>query len=328
MFDLRPDNAAEYLAGRSECGPGPWTIAALGGGVSNTVLLAEAAGRRMVLKQSLARLRVEQDWFADRGRIHREAAALRMLGPHLAPGSLPDVLWEDRENWLFAMSAAPASARDWKSRLLGGEMRSEIAVRVAELLACQIRIGRESPKWREQFCDATNFDQLRLDPYYRATAARHPDLAGCFERLIEECRGRRYSLAHGDWSPKNFLVDGDSVMAIDYEVVHFGDPSFDAAFLLNHLALKSFHMPERAAALAGLARRFWSTLADTLPPDAGWFEAATIRHLGALLLARVDGKSPAEYLSAPERIRVREFARHLILEPPPVVLPVFEKISS
>jgi 5-methylthioribose kinase len=113
-------------------------------------------------------------------------------------------------------------------------------------------------------------------------------------------------------------------MAIDFEVIHFGDPSFDAAFLLNHLLLKSFHRPQSRADLRAAALRFWTVLVDTVPSPKAWFEPATIQHLGALLLARIDGKSPAEYIRDEARKQeIRDFARRLILAPPDRVADVF-----
>jgi len=279
---------------------------------------------RLVLKQALGKLRVEQDWFSDRSRIFRESGALIALAPRLPPGSLPEVWFEDRENLLFGMSAAPAEAWTWKSLLLAGRVRYLIAERVGEMLAAIVRYGWRNPECEEQFGDQTVFDQLRLDPYYRSTAARHADLAPYFEQLIAESRERRVSLVHGDWSPKNFLVWEDQVMAIDFEVIHYGDPAFDTGFLLNHLALKLFHRPEWKSSYRGAAVRFWKSYTAGLPEGAEWIERATIQHLGCLMLARVDGKSPAEYLQD-ERVRerVRQFARQLIVDPPATVQEVF-----
>src|SRR6202043_2335537 len=119
--------------------------------------------------------------------------------------------------------------------------------------------------WEAEFGDQTVFRELRLDPYYRATAVRHPDLGGRIERLMRKSAARRLALVHGDWSPKNFLVAGSSVMAIDFEVIHFGDPSFDSAFLLNHLVLKSFYRPEWADSYAQAAAGFWRKYRDGVP---------------------------------------------------------------
>ena len=329
MLELDAGNAVAYLESCPECRGVDWRITPLGGGVSNTVLLAESGDRRLVLKQALPKLRVEEDWFADRTRIHRECAALRMLAPHLVSGSLPEVLFEDEHNCLFAMTAAPAGAVTWKAALLDGEIRENTAVQVAGILADIIRASWHSRRWEEIFGDLTAFDQLRLDPYYRFTASRHTHLARHFEARIDEAKSRASSLVHGDWSPKNFLVNGTAVMAIDFEVIHYGDPSFDAAFLLNHLALKSFFRPEWASGYAQLARRFWEHLAAGLPPVAEWFQAATCRHLACLLLARIDGKSPAEYITEkPLKAKIREFAMRMILDPPGTVADFFEAIRK
>src|SRR5690349_10095691 len=133
MFELTAGNAAAYLA--EQVDQGPWQITELGGGVSNTVLLAESPAQRLILKQALGKLRVEQDWFADRTRIFRESGALRAIAPHLAPGSVPDVLFEDRENLAFGMSAAPAEADTWKAQLMAGHIRFLTAEQVGAILA-------------------------------------------------------------------------------------------------------------------------------------------------------------------------------------------------
>jgi len=324
LFELAAGNAAEYLALRGMGGTP--RVTELGGGVSNTVLLIEKDGSRFILKQALGKLRVHDDWFSDRERIFRESAALRWAAPHLPAGSVPEVLFDDRENCLFAMSAAPDDAVTWKSLLLGGELDEGTAASIGGMLAAMVSKSWRDPESERVFGDQTVFDQLRLDPYYRTTAARHTDLRGYFDRLLEESAGRRVSLVHGDWSPKNFLAAGGRVMAIDFEVTHFGDPAFDAAFLLNHLLLKSFYRPEWSAGFARLSERFWETYRAGLPAECAWIERATLSHLGCLLLARIDGKSPAEYITdAGMRERIRRFARQLIVTPPDRIADVFDQ---
>jgi aminoglycoside phosphotransferase (APT) family kinase protein len=315
---------SEYLVGRGF--PAPRSVLELGGGISNTVLLVESDAGRMVWKQALGKLRVEQDWYSDPARIFRESGGLRLLAPHLPPDSLPEVLFEDRENFAFAMSAAPVEAETWKAQLMRGDVDCGIARSIGEMLAGMIGATWRSDDWEARFGDQTVFDQLRLDAYYRATALRHPDLAPSIVRLMEESAARRVSIVHGDWSPKNFLVSGGSLMAIDFEVIHFGDPAFDTAFLLNHLTLKSFARPQDRAHYRAAAQAFWDATRAGVPGNAGWLEPATLAHLGALMLARVDGKSPAEYLDADLRARVRETARGLIARPPASVDEVFERI--
>lgn len=325
LFDLQANNAAEYLRSRGIL-PDRANITELGGGVSNTVLLVETGDCRFVLKQALGKLRVRDDWFSDRQRIFRESAAMRWLQPHLPPDSVPEILFEDLDNFLFAMSAAPREAQTWKSLLMQGQVDESAAACIGRVLATIASASWRDPNSEREFGDQTVFDQLRLDPYYRTTASRHPDLRPQFDRLMRESFRRRVSLVHGDWSPKNFLVSAGALMVIDFEVTHFGDPSFDSAFLLNHLLLKSFYLPEWSAEFARAAVRFWEVYRSGLPRECAWIEEATISHLGCLMLARVDGKSPAEYITNPSlRERVRAFARGLILEPPASIAGVFQQ---
>jgi 5-methylthioribose kinase len=324
LLELTAANTPAYLVARGM--PQPRSVRELGGGVSNIVLLVETAECRFVLKQSLRKLRVEQDWFSDPDRIFRESAGLRCLAPHLPPGSLPEVLFEDRANYAFAMSAAPAEAETWKAQLMRGDIRPEIAGRIGGMLAAMIRATWRSAEWETRFGGQAVFDQLRLDPYYRSTARLHPGLAPHFARLMRDSAARRVSLVHGDWSPKNFLIRNDAVMAIDFEVIHFGDPAFDAAFLLNHLALKSFLRPKDKAGYRAAAAQFLESVRAGLPQECGWLEEAALAHLGALMLARVDGKSPAEYLGPALRMQVRAAARDLIERPAASVAEVFDRI--
>ncbi|MCC7234497.1 MAG: phosphotransferase [Bryobacterales bacterium] len=297
--------------------------------MSNTVVLAEDGARRWVLKQALGQLRVEEEWLADRGRIWRECEALRRLSPAMPAGAVPAVVFEDRDGYIFAMEAGPEAAVDWKTRLLSGRMDPAVAERVGLLLRRMIETTWHAPDWFNAFGDQTCFDQLRLDPYYRFTAARHPDLAEAFAGRIHSCRREARSLVHGDFSPKNLLVHGPEVMLIDCEVIHFGDPGFDAGFLLNHLLLKSHHERGWAAGYRECAEAFWSQARQGVPEEfRDWFLDTTMRHLGCLHLARVDGKSPAEYLEAGARDRVRDLARELILWPARSVGDVWDRLGT
>ena len=108
---------------------------------------------------------------------------------------------------------------------------------------------------------------------------------------------------------------------IDFEVVHFGDPSFDAAFCLNHLVLKWFCLPTHRPAIEALMAAYWPGLLEELPSGAAsFFEGATLQHLGCLMLARVDGKSPVEYLHDEQsKTEIRGLARELIFRPPAIL---------
>ncbi len=316
---LTPESLGSYLAENGLVRDASrLRIRPLGGGVSNVVLLVEGDGLRWVAKQSLGKLIVKDDWHSDRRRIFRESDAIRHLGSKLDEGCLPEVVHVDNENFFFIMTAAPDGSAVWKESLLQGHVSLTVARQAGALLGRLVKASRADPEAERRFDDRTVFDQLRLDPYYRTTARRHPEVSEALGKLMEESWQVRAGMVHGDYSPKNMLVCGEKIFLIDFECVHWGDPAFDAGFLLNHLLLKAFHQPRFCGEYLGAARQFWKALEDEIPLK-GWadFEPRTLRHLGGLMLARMDGKSPVEYIQDEEtKNRVRRAAKRILRERP------------
>ena len=341
MPSLTAASAPEYLRARGLAAPGePLVIRELSGGVSNIVLLVERpGGRRFVLKQALPRLRVEQEWLCSIERIWREVEVLRLCGRLVAAGDrgqesramsqeaseievrLPEVLFEDRESYCFTMTAAPAEHCTWKEMLLAGQADADIAE------ACGRLLGRlHARSWNDSqlarlLDDRTFFRDLRINPYYDRIAEVHPDLTEQIQKVSDSIWRHRRCLVHGDYSPKNLLVAGRVLWLIDFEVGHFGDGAFDLGFFLTHLTLKSFVAGPRAAEYLALIDTFRAAYNDELLPAAGAAELEQLwqRTVGALsgcLLARVDGKSPVDYLKPSLAQTVRQTALDLLRSPP------------
>ena len=141
--------------------------------------------RRWVMKQSLGKLRVKDDWRSERSRIYREAESLRTLRPVLGPAALPEVIHIDFTRiFSYIMTAAPAGSQVWKDLLLARRADSQVARNAGLLLAKMINASRDDASLSSEFWDRTVFDQLRIDPYYRTTASRHPELRREFDDLI------------------------------------------------------------------------------------------------------------------------------------------------
>ncbi len=293
----------------------------LKGGVSNrTVLVERGHGVGIVLKQALSKLRVKEDWYCDPSRIHREALGLDWLNRLAPPGTITPLLFEDRPQYLLAMQAVPQPHANWKTQLLAGTVERGQVEQFGRLLGT---IHRQSMNRAQElsavFGDRTFFEMLRLEPYYRFTAARNPDTADFFGRLIEETLATRLALVHGDYSPKNILVFQGRLVLLDHEVIHWGDPAFDLGFSLTHLLSKAFHLPAHRQPLMEAARCYWEAYQKAAgaigrQPE---MEARAVRHTLACLLARVDGRSPLEYFTAAERNQQRRRVRALLNEPPP-----------
>jgi 5-methylthioribose kinase len=313
-----------YLAGRGLVAAAEQVEAVeLGGGVSNVVLAVDAPDLSAVVKQARPRLRVADEWLAKRERALAEARALA-LAARLAPDAVPTVLDVDEDACAFVIERAPRSWRSWKDDLLAGTVDASVARRLGRLLAAWHAAAAE-PDVARDFGDLTAFEQLRIDPYHRTVIARHPDLAGPVGACAAELLVPGTALVHGDFSPKNVLVGPDGSWVIDWEVVHVGSSVFDLAFMLNHLLLKCVHRPAAREALVGGAAAFLGGYADaggTLPSAR-----ALLVHTGCLTVARVDGKSPAEYLTPAGRETARRLGRALLLEPPATVTDAFARLG-
>ncbi len=299
-------------------------VTVLAGGVSNrTVLLERAGGRAWVFKQALAKLRVAADWFSSPERIHREALGLRWLGELLPPGSTPRLVLEDHENHLLAMEAVPQPHENWKTMLMRGDVRRETVEQFGLLLHA---IHHQAAARREElepvFRDTSFFESLRLEPYYAYTADRTPQAAAFLRALIADTRAVRATLAHGDYSPKNILVRDDGIVLLDHEVIHWGDPSFDIGFSLALILSKAHHLQGCRANFMDAAHLYWKSYADSS------HERRAVRHTLACLLARVDGRSPVEYLDDHERPRQRAAALKQMADTPGTIDELIERFAS
>jgi 5-methylthioribose kinase len=309
---LAPAGVVDFLVGAGVLEPGADArVEPLGGGISNVVLRVTAPGRCMVVKQSLPKLRVEADWPFDQRRTLVERDCLTLLG-RLVPGAVPDVVYCDEASFALVISCVPAGGALWKTDLLGGRADPAVAGRAGDLLGRIHRLAAADTAARERFADQTVLVQGRTDPYHVAAAAVHPELAPAIEAEVERLLATRRTLTLGDYSPKNLFVYPDRMVAIDFEVAHWGDPGFDVAFCLTHLALKAICFDERH--LDG-ASSFWQAYRSAGAAEL-CDEVGLVRELGCLLLARIDGKSPVEYVEDDAtRDVVRALAARLIAGP-------------
>jgi 5-methylthioribose kinase len=240
---------------------------------------------------------------------------------------VPEV--HDLSDGYLVIERAPGTWQPWKQDLLAGVVDVRVADRLGRALGTWQRATAARSDVAAEFGDVTAFTQLRVDPFHRTVAERHPDLAPVIGETIEVMTASRACLVHGDYTPKNVLVerDGNGLWVIDWEVTHVGDPTFDPAWTVGHLLLKSVHRPASAVAYAGSARAFLAGLDAALAGAVALDPAQLVRQTGCLLLARVDGKSPADYLTGTGRDRTRSLARRLLTTPPPTITDAWELLA-
>src|ERR1700678_4839621 len=236
----------------------------LAGGVSNrTVRLAWPDEHAWVLKQALAKLRVNVDWFSSPERIGVEAKALRCLNQLAPPGTTPAFIFEDTPHYLMGMEAIPEEHENWKTVLLSGRIISDHFEQFGLLLGALHRRSSEAiAEISKLFSDTTYFENLRLEPYSLYAARKTEGAAGFLNALARETLLHKDCLVQGDFSPKNALIYQSKLILLDYEVVHVGDPAFDLGFALTHFLSKAHHMPKERARLASAAELFWQVYCE------------------------------------------------------------------
>ena len=293
-------------------------LTALTGGVSSDVYLVEAGGRRFCVKRALPKLKVAALWEAPVERNAAEAAWMRAVAGWL-PRAVPRVLGEDAKAGLFAMDyLAPEDFSLWKTQLLAGRVEPGFAAAVGRDLAIIHARSAADPGVRNAFANDNTFEAIRIEPYLRATRRAHPALARRFDDLALATLSTKRALVHGDVSPKNILHGPLGPVFLDAECAWFGDPAFDLAFCLNHLLLKGARDgADRARYGAAFSALVGAYLAEVDWESADGLEARAAALLPALFLAKIDGKSPVEYLTLEsERASVRRVAAPLIADPP------------
>lgn len=296
--------------------PRTWT--ALTGGVSSDIWrVALADGRSLCVKRALSKLKVAADWHAPVSRNAYEWAYLR-FACEVVPGRVPQPIAHDPQVGMFAMTYLDEAHHPvWKRQLLAGVVHSETAAEVGRTLGRLHQASAGRDEIAAAFDTGENFHALRLEPYLVATAARHPEVAPRLHELVNRTANTRMVLVHGDVSPKNILVGPQGPVLLDAECAWYGDPAFDVAFCLNRLLLKRLPRPECASPLREAFEAFVQAYFSEVrfePREA--LERRAAHLLPALFLARIDGKSPVEYIEREEdREAVRATALALLRRP-------------
>jgi tRNA A-37 threonylcarbamoyl transferase component Bud32 len=291
----------------------------LSGGVSSDIWRIVLPDRREIcIKRALAKLKVAADWRAPVIRNRYEARWLARAA-EAAPCSVPALLGQHEATGTLAMQWLPPEDHPvWKTRLHEGHADAGFAAEVGRRIARIHAHAARNPTLSADFPTDQLFHAIRLEPYLVATARVHTDLAPALTALVARTAATKRTLVHGDVSPKNILVGPRGPVFIDAECAWWGDPAFDLAFCLNHLLLKCLWTPHAA----GDFLRCFEALATAYLAGVEWeapamLESRAASLLPALFLARVDGKSPVEYLTdEADKNRVRRVARALVATPP------------
>jgi tRNA A-37 threonylcarbamoyl transferase component Bud32 len=289
----------------------------LTGGVSSDIWCIETEKGFVCAKRALSKLRVAADWHAPVERNLFEARWLQVA--HQASAACaPELLGQHPELGVLVMQYLdPAHYRLWKQELQTGKADARTANAVGKVLSRIHSYAARNSQLASEFPTDKIFFEIRLAPYLLATAERHPKLAHALEELVLQTQNNAKTLVHGDVSPKNILSGSQGPVLLDAECATWSDPAFDLAFCLNHLLLKCLWTPSSSSDFL----HCFEVLSNSYLQSVDWelpaaLEARAARLLPGLLLARVDGKSPVEYVTEEQqRDHIRRVASALLLKP-------------
>lgn len=288
------------------------TVEVLTGGVSCVVLAVTTDEREIVVKQALPELKTKAKWVADQRRAIVEADAMQVYHS-ITPENVPELIDCDEANFTLTMSRLPRSCTNWKVDLLEGRIHPEMGERIGRVLAAWHNATAADSNIKAKFMEGELFEQLRVSPFYRAVAGKNEYLQTIINTLIDEITTEKIALVHGDFSPKNILATAEqSPVVLDFEVAHTGNPVFDLAFLSAHLLCKIIATDVQGdkELLAVTANGFFNayqqssrvTICQNLP-----------KHISLIALARVEGVSPVNYLSAEQAERLVNLTKATLL---------------
>jgi aminoglycoside phosphotransferase (APT) family kinase protein len=288
----------------------------LRGGVSSGIYRVDLRSGSYCVKQALPQLKVAKEWRVPVERVFSEIDYLRTVGG-IVPGYVPRVIGQDNATKSFVMEFLAPEFRNWKAQLLAGEVDAQIAKQVGDVLGRIHSATADRSDIAHRFSTDDNFYAIRLEPYLVESARVHPQLADELLALVTRTAQTRRVLVHGDVSPKNILAGPQGPVLIDAECAWFGDPAFDVAFCLNHFLLKAAHLPQHLESLmACFSMMTQAYFAHVDWEPRGELEVRAASLLPGLTLARLDGKSPVEYLADPARDRARAMAIKLLQQSP------------
>ncbi|MFM7119926.1 MAG: phosphotransferase family protein [Gammaproteobacteria bacterium] len=297
----------------------------LAGGVSSDIWRVAHGDALFCAKRALPRLRVAALWEAPVSRNAEEVRWLRTARAFIGP-EVAEVIAHDAAAGVALLAWYPPETwQNWKQRLLAGTVDAGIGAALGTALGRIVARGASTAGLAADFDNGVLFDALRIDPFFRYLQDHFDGMSA----LVHDLETSRNALVHGDFSPKNVLVDDEGqIRILDAETATWGPAAFDPGYLIAHLLLKF----ERAADLRLLetACRFWSAYCAALQPAAATTSANVdprrtspsprptdrdvIRVIAGMLLARIDGKSPVDYLDDAVRNDLRARAAALLAQ--------------
>ena len=259
-----------------------------------------------------------KEWFADTKRLRYEYLWLKHC-KKIIPNSIPNIYqFSAKQDFLILEYLSEKNYTTLKLKLLKKDIDINVINKISKNLS---KIHKESTGQfvKKKFINnSKNFYDLRLDAYFNEVGRVYPHLKKIIKNIIKNYKKYSSTLVHGDFSPKNILIFNKNIKYIDAETCNFGDPAFDVVYFGNHLLLKSIHIPDKKNKFIQSYENFFNTYLKSIKlSQRKNFIDRCIAMVPIMLLARIDGKSPVEYITKKNiKNKIRLLSFNLINDPP------------
>ena len=300
----------------------------LDGGVSSEVYKVTTKSKIYCIKRSLSKLLVKKDWYADTKRLKYEYLWLKHCSK-IIPNNIPKIYkFSSKLDILILEFLDEKKYETLKSKLLNKNIDKKIFVKISKDLF-KIHKNSSNDIIKKMFTkNSKNFYDLRLDAYFNEVGRVYPFLNNKIKKIIKDYKKNSSTLVHGDFSPKNMLIYKKNIKYIDAETCNFGDPVFDVVFFSNHLLIKSIHIPNKKKQFIEAYKIFFQTYIKSIKLyHRENFMNRSIEMIPIMLLARIDGKSPVEYITKKNiKNKIRSLSFKLLSNPPTSLKNLLKKI--
>ena len=274
-------------------------IKRLKGGVSCEVYKAKTIKDIYCIKRALPKLLVKKDWYVKTNRIKYEYLWLKHC-KKLLPKNIPKIYkFDEKSKYLILEYLNEKKFLNLKSEFLKGKINHQLINKISKNLSFIHNNSMKKNIEKNFSPNFRNFYDLRLDAYFNEVKRGHSNLSSFVNNIIKQYKENRITLVHGDMSPKNILFYKNEIKFLDAETSNFGDPVFDVVFFTNHLLIKSIYLPNKKNQFLKAYKNFIDTyISNSNCEDKKFFFRRCLNMIPLMLIARVDGKSPVEYVTS------------------------------
>jgi len=279
----------------------------LTGGVSSEVYHVKTYKNNYCIKRSLKRLLVKKKWIANTNRIKFEYLWLKHC-QNILKRNIPNTYEFNNKKKYIVMEYLKTSQYKTLKQLYFNKIININTIRSISKHLYKIHSNSSNYKTKKTFeGNYKNFYDLRLDPYFNEVGRVYPKYKGYIKKINENYIKHSNTLVHGDFSPKNILVGKNKIIYLDAECCNFGDPVFDLVFFTNHLLIKSIFFKDKSQEFIKLYISFYKEyLSNLSTKNFNSYIDRIIKMTPIMLLSRVDGKSPVEYIN---KVKIKNIIR-------------------